>query len=281
MTQTEERSVSSADTPFVPIEKIVSLCKRRGFVYPNSEIYGGVSGIYDFGPLGVELRNNIRRFWWWSMVQTNDNVVGIEGNIITHPRVWEASGHVENFVDRLVDCKNCKRGFRYDHLPEENMRLNKCPVCGGELTEPRRFNLMMETYIGVVEGERMKTYLRGEACQNIYLDYDNVLKSSRVQIPFGICQIGKAFRNEVTLGPFIMRQREFEQWDLQFFTHPSEMEQWFAYWQEERSAWCRDLITHPERLRLRPHAEDELAHYAKKATDIEYDVPGIGWKEWE
>jgi glycyl-tRNA synthetase len=210
MTQTEDKtSLSTEDTPLVPIEKIVSLCKRRGYVYPNSEIYGGVSGIYDFGPLGVELRNNIRRYWWWSMVQLNDNVLGIEGSIITHPRVWEASGHVENFVDRLVDCKKCKRRHRVDHLPAENLEQNTCPVCGGELMEPRTFNLMMETYIGVVEGERMKTYLRGEACQNIYLDYDNVLKSSRMQIPFGICQIGKAFRNEVTPGNFLFRQREF------------------------------------------------------------------------
>ena len=234
MTQAQGQSVFTGDTPFVPIEKIVSLCKRRGFVYPNSEIYGGISGIYDFGPLGVELRNNIRRFWWWSMVQTNDNVVGIEGAIITHPRVWEASGHVENFVDRLVDCKNCKRRFRYDHLPEEDVRQNRCPVCGGELTEPRTFNLMMETYIGVLEGERTKTYLRGEASQNIYLDYDNVLKSSRMSIPFGICQIGKAFRNEVTPGNFLFRQREFEQWDLQFFVHPSEMQHWFDYWKARR-----------------------------------------------
>jgi len=146
MTQTEDRtSLSTEDTPLVPIEKVVALSKRRGFVYPNSEIYGGVSGIYDFGPLGVELRNNIRRYWWWSMVQLNDNVLGIEGNIITHPRVWEASGHVENFVDRLVDCKNCKRRWRVDHLPAENLEQNKCPLCGGELTEPRTFNLMMET----------------------------------------------------------------------------------------------------------------------------------------
>jgi glycyl-tRNA synthetase len=229
------------------------------------------------------MRRNLRNHWWMYMVQTRENVVGIEGAIITHPRVWEASGHVENFSDPLVDCKSCRRRFRADHLAEANGGVlpETCPECGGALTEPRRFNLLMETELGVVEGERLKTYLRGEACQNIYLDWDNVMKSSRVKIPFGICQIGKAFRNEVTLGPFIMRQREFEQWDLQFFTHPSEMEQWFAYWQEERSAWCRDLITHPERLRLRPHAEDELAHYAKKATDIEYDVPGIGWKEWE
>src|SRR6266705_1210315 len=267
MTQTENKPATQ-ETPFVPIEKIVALCKRRGFVYPNSEIYGGVSGIYDFGPLGVELRNNIRRYWWWSMVQTNDNVVGIEGSIITHPRVWEASGHIENFVDRLVDCKNCKRRFRLDHLPEENVRLKKCPVCGGELTEPRTFNLMM------------KTYLRGEACQNIYLDYDNVLKSSRMQIPFGICQIGKAFRNEVTPGNFLFRQREFEQWDLQFFVHPSEMQKWFDYWKQFRFEWYKGIINHKDRLRFRAHGPDELAHYAKQAFDIEYQTV-LGWMEWE
>src|SRR5581483_1224337 len=195
---------SAASETFVPMDKIVSLCKRRGFVYQNSEIYGGVAGLYDFGPLGVEMRRNLRTHWWTYMVQTRENVVGIEGAIITHPRVWEASGHVENFSDPLVDCKNCRRRFRADQLSEANGgRLpEQCPECGGELTEPRRFNLLMETELGVVEGERMKTYLRGEACQNIYLDWDNVVKSSRVQIPFGICQIGKAFRNEVTPGNF-------------------------------------------------------------------------------
>ncbi len=279
MTQVENKPTTN-DTPFVPIEKIVALCKRRGFVYPNSEIYDGVSGIYDFGPLGVELRNNIRRYWWWSMVQMNDNVVGIEGAIITHPKVWEASGHVENFVDRLVDCKNCKRRFRIDHLPEENVIQNKCPECGGELTEPRTFNLLMETYLGVVEGERMKTYLRGEACQNIFLDFVNVVKSSRVQIPFGICQIGKAFRNEVTPGNFLFRQREFEQWDLQFFVHPSEMQQWFDYWKEKRFEWYKGLINHKDRLHFRQHGHDELAHYAKQAFDIEYKTI-LGWQEWE
>ena len=261
----------------------MSLCKRRGFVYQNSEIYGGVAGLYDFGPLGVEMRRNLKNLWWSFMVQTRENTVGIEGAILTHPRVWEASGHVENFSDPLVDCKSCRHRFRSDHLMEANGGIlpTKCPDCGGELTEPRRFNLLMETELGVVEGERMKTYLRGEACQNIYLDWDNVMKSTRVRIPFGICQIGKAFRNEVTLGPFIMRQREFEQWDLQFFVHPSEMEKWFAYWQEERSGWCRGLVNRGERVRLREHTPDELAHYAKRATDIEYFVPGVGWKEWE
>jgi glycyl-tRNA synthetase len=279
MTQTENKPIAQ-DTPLVPIEKIVSLSKRRGFVYPNSEIYGGVAGIYDFGPLGVEFRNNIRRYWWWSMVQTQDNVVGIEGAIITHPRVWEASGHVENFVDRLVDCKNCKRRFRFDHLPPESAQQRKCPVCGGELTEPRTFNLLMETYLGVVEGDRMKTYLRGEACQNIYLDYDNVLKSSRMQIPFGICQIGKAYRNEVTPGNFLFRQREFEQWDLQFFVHPSEMQKWFDYWKEYRFEWYKSIINHKDRLHFREHGSDELAHYAKQAFDIEYRTV-LGWQEWE
>ncbi len=279
MTQTENE-IQSPDTPLVPIDKVVSLAKRRGFVYPNSEIYGGVSGIYDFGPLGVEMRNNIRRYWWWSMVQNHDNVVGIEGAIITHPRVWEASGHVENFTDTLVDCKKCKRRFRIDHLPEENVVQNKCPNCGGELMEPRKFNLLMETYLGVVEGDKMKTYLRGEACQNIYLDFANVVKTSRVQVPFGICQIGKAFRNEVTPGNFLFRQREFEQWDLQFFVHPSEMDKWFNYWQDFRFNWYTDLVHHKDRLRLREHGPDELAHYAKKAYDIEYRTI-LGWQEWE
>jgi glycyl-tRNA synthetase len=277
MTQLEQHTDEAA---FVPVEKVVSLCKRRGFVYPNSEIYGGISGVYDFGPLGVELRNNIRRYWWWSMVQTQDNVVGIEGAILTHPRVWEASGHIENFVDRLVECKTCKRRFRVDHLPAENLEQKKCPNDGGELMEPRTFNLLMETYLGVVEGERMKTYLRGEACQNIYLDFINVLKSSRMKIPFGICQIGKAFRNEVTPGNFLFRQREFEQWDLQFFVHPNEMQHWFEYWKERRFAWYRGLVNHKDRLRLRAHGPDELAHYARQAFDIEYQTV-LGWQEWE
>ncbi len=283
MTQTENQTggkLEMKDTPLVPVEDIVSLCKRRGFVYPNSEIYGGVAGIYDFGPLGVELRNNIRRYWWWSMVQNHDNVVGIEGAIITHPRVWEASGHVENFVDKLVECSNCKRRYRVDHLPTENVAQNKCPNCGGQLGEPRPFNLLMETYLGVIEGDKTKTYLRGEACQNIYLDYDNVLKSSRMQVPFGICQIGKAFRNEVTPGNFLFRQREFEQWDLQFFVHPSEMQQWFDYWKEYRYNWYMNIINHKDRIRFRPHASDELAHYAKQAFDIEYRTI-LGWQEWE
>lgn len=259
------------------LDKIVSLCKRRGFVYPNSEIYGGVAGVYDFGPLGVLLRKNLKEHWWRTFTQLRDDCVGIDGAILTHPRVWEASGHVESFSDPLVDCKRCRRRYRADHLEEQGQTV--CPVCGGEFTEPRRFNLLMQTELGVVEGEKMTTYLRGEACQNIYLDFQNVLDSTRQRLPMGICQIGKAFRNEVTLGPFVMRQREFEQWDLQWFCHPDEMERWFTYWKSERFAFYEGLINHPERLRFRAH--DALAHYAKAAFDIEYDAPGLGWKEWE
>jgi len=277
---TPEATEGTPEANFVPMEKLVALCKRRGFVYPNSEIYGGVAGIYDFGPLGVELRTNLRRHWWRSMVQLRDDVVGIEGAIITHPRVWEASGHVEHFADPLVDCKNCKRRFRLDHLTEEERIERRCPVCGGELTEARPFNLLMETYLGVIEGERTRTYLRGEACQNIYLDYDNVKSSTRVRVPFGICQIGKAFRNEVTPGNFLFRQREFEQWDLQYFVHPAEMDKYFDYWKEQRFRWYQNLIRHKDRLRLREHRPDELAHYAKKAFDIEYQTV-LGWQEWE
>jgi glycyl-tRNA synthetase len=280
MTQTEDQ-IATQETPLVPLENIVALCKRRGFVYPNSEIYGGIAGFYDFGPLGVELRNNIRRYWWWSMVQQHENVVGIEGAIITHPRVWDASGHVENFVDTLVECGKCKQRFRVDHLPPENLEKGICPNKDhGPLSEPRTFNLLMETYLGVIEGERMKTYLRGEACQNIYLDFDNVIKSSRMQVPFGICQIGKAFRNEVTPRNFLFRQREFEQWDLQFFVHPNDMERWFEFWKDYRFKWYQSIINHKDRMRFREHGKDELAHYAKSAYDIEYQTI-LGWQEWE
>ena len=282
MTQVENKP-EVQETPFVPIEKIVSLCKRRGFVYPNSEIYRRCVGYRASTTSGRSASNCATTFaatgggQWCRPMITSSGSRALSSLI---HKVWEASGHVENFVDRLVDCKKCKRRFRVDHLPPENLAQNKCPVCGGELTEPRKFNLMMETYIGVVEGERMKTYLRGEACQNIYLDYDNVLKSSRVQIPFGICQIGKAFRNEVTPGNFLFRQREFEQWDLQFFVHPSEMQQWFDYWKERRFEWYKGMLNHKDRLRFRAHGTDELAHYAKQAFDIEYQTI-LGWQEWE
>lgn len=283
------------------LEKIVSLCKRKGFVFPNSEIYGGIQGFYDYGPLGVELKNNIKKVWWRSMVQEHENVVGIDGAIITHPKVWSASGHVQNFNDPLVDCKKCRKRFRADHLVPELAieeegattkdrikRINKslkdknikCPGCGGELTDVRQFNLMVETSLGVVEGEKKTAYLKGEACQTIYLDYNNVLNSTNKKIPFGICQIGKAFRNEITPGHFLFRQREFEQWDMQWFTNPKEMGKWYEYWKEERMVWYKSLVNHKNKLRFRQHEKNELAHYAKVAFDIEYETP-FGWKEWE
>ncbi len=281
------------------LEKIISLCKRRGFVYQNSEIYGGIQGFYDYGPLGVEMKNNIKKLWWEEMTKNHENVVGIDGAIITHPKVWEASGHVQNFTDPLVDCKKCKKRFRADHLLEKiiieesgaadedviasltkALKGKKCPECGGELTKPRRFNLLVEVGLGVVEGEKNKTYLRGEACQNIYLNYENVLDSLHLKIPFGIIQIGKAFRNEITPKQFLFRQREFEQWDLQWFVNPKEMEKWYEYWRKERMKWYQELIEKKENIRFRKHEKDELAHYAKIAYDIEYKTP-FGWKEWE
>ncbi len=281
------------------MEKIVSLCKRRGFVYPNSEIYGGIQGFYDFGPLGVELKNNIKREWWEEMVTKRDDVYGIDGAIVTHPKVWEASGHVEGFTDPLVDCKKCKKRFRADHLVEDlkiedtgtadeefikrldkNLKGVKCPECGGELGKAKRFNLMVDVGLGVIEGQKRKTYLRGEACQNIYLNYQNVLDSFSPKIPFGIAQIGKAFRNEITPRNFLYRQREFEQWDLQWFVDPKEMEKWYEYWKKERMKWYLSLANQKKKVRLRKHGKDELAHYAKVAYDIEYQTP-FGWKEWE
>jgi len=281
------------------LSKVVSLCKRRGFVFPNSEIYGGIAGFYDFGPLGVEMKNNIKREWWKEMVQSRKDVVGIDGSIITHPKVWEASGHVEGFTDPLVECKKCHKRFRADHLVEDlkieetgaadddlierlekELKGVKCPECNGDLGKPKRFNLLVEAGLGVLEGQKTKVYLRGEACQNIYLDYQNVLDSMRVKIPFGIAQIGRAFRNEITPRNFLYRQREFEQWDLQWFTNPKEMERWYDYWKEERMRWYKGLINHKENIRFRQHRQDELSHYAKIAFDIEYKTP-LGWKEWE
>ncbi len=264
------------------MEKIVSLCKRRGFIFPGSEIYGGLQGFYDFGPLGVEMKNNLKRLWWNWMIKKHENIVGIDGAIITNPRVWEASGHVKNFADSLVECKKCHHRFKADDIGGD-----KCPDCDGSLTEPKVFNILVPTQLGVIENEKIDAYLRGEACQTIYLDYKNVLNTARLKIPFGICQIGKAFRNEVTPGNFLYRQREFEQWDLQWFCHPDEMEKWFEYWKNERMAWYKSIFTHPENLGFYKH--EKLAHYAKKAYDIEYiispigkEIEGIHWRgDWD
>lgn len=257
------------------LSKVVSLCKRRGLVFPNSEIYGGIQGFYDYGPLGVEMKNNIKCLWWREMTRRHENVVGIDGDIITHPLVWEASGHVKGFVEPLAECKKCHHRFR-----STDLQAKKCPDCGGPLTEPKQFNILVETSLGVVEGEKRTAYLRGEACQNIYLNYQNVLDSIHLKIPFGIVQIGKAFRNEITPKQFLFRLREFEQWDLQWFTRPQEMDQWYEFWKEERLKWYQSLISQPKKIRFRQHDKKELAHYAKKAFDIEYETP-FGWKEWE
>ncbi len=260
------------------MEKIVSLCKRRGFVFPNSEIYGGLQGFYDYGPLGVEMKNNLKQLWWKWFTREHENIVGIDGTIIDHPKVWEASGHTKSFVDPLSECKKCHHRFKSDDLTSE-----KCPDCDGELTKPKEFNLLMSTELGVIEGEKTKAYLRGEACQTIYLNYKNVLDSTRIKIPFGIVQIGKAFRNEVTPGNFIFRQREFEQWDLQWFTHPSEMDKWFEFWKSERMKWYQSLFNDHSRLTFYKH--EKLAHYVKKAFDIKFDdkeMEGIHWRQdWD
>lgn len=267
------------------MEKLVSLCKRRGFVFQSSEIYGGINSIYDFGPLGVELKNNIKKQWWRSMVQMHDNIVGLDSGILMHPKIWEASGHLAGFTDPLVDCKSCHKRFRADHLLEAaglkpdfrpGSKLAgdvKCPECGGELTEIRDFNLMFKTFMGALEDSASEIYLRPETAQGIYVNFLNVLNSTRQKLPFGIAQIGKAFRNEITPGNFIFRMREFEQMEMQFFINPKDSEKWFNDWREKRIQWYQDLGVKKEHLKLRDHEKNELAHYAKGACDVEYAFP--------
>ena len=265
----------------VSMDKLVSLCKRRGFVYQSSEIYGGLSSAWDYGPLGVELKKNIQNTWWKEMTQLHDNIVGIDAAILMHPRVWEASGHVENFSDPLVDCKECKTRFRADHLDEEALASKKCPDCGGELTEPRQFNLMFQTHMGPVADDGSVVYLRPETAQGIFVNFKNVMQSSRVKIPFGIAQVGKAFRNEITTKNFIFRTCEFEQMEMQFFVKPGEDEKWFDYWREQRwNYYVNKLGIKPESIRWHQHGPNELAHYAKDAYDIEFDFP-FGFSELE
>ncbi len=264
----------------ISMEELVSLCKRRGFVFQSSEIYGGLSSAWDYGPMGVALKNNIRDFWWKEMTQLHDNIVGVDAAILMHPRVWEASGHVENFSDPLVDCKNCKMRFREDNLPEENRAEKKCPECGGELTDPRQFNLMFKTHLGPVEEGGSTVFLRPETAQGIYVNFKNVVQTSRVKIPFGIAQVGKAFRNEITTKNFIFRTCEFEQMEMQYFIRPDEDDKWFDYWREERWNYYQKLGIRDSKLRWHQHGPDELAHYAKAAFDIEYEFP-FGWNELE
>ena len=264
------------------LEKIVALAKRRGFIFPGSEIYGGLGGTWDYGPLGVELKNNIKREFWRSMVYERGDVVGLDAAILMNPKVWEASGHVEAFADPLVECKICHERLRTDQIEEiqkhELTHKGKKP----EWTEPRKFNLLVEAKLGVVEDKKDKIYLRGEITQGVHVNFKNVLDSTRVQIPFGIAQVGKAFRNEITPGNFTFRSREFEQMEMQFYVKPEkrESQKWYEFWKNERLMWYQSLGMTKSKLRFRQHEEGERAHYAKDAWDIEYDSP-FGWKEFE
>ncbi len=259
----------------IKMEKLMSLCKRRGFIFLSSEIYGGQSAFWDFGPLGVEIKNNIKNLWWKYMVHENENIEGLDSSIIMHPKIWEASGHVEGFHDPMVDCKECKRRFR-----TEDIEGDVCPVCGGELTDIRQFNLMFKTHVGPVEDSASIAYLRPETAQGIYANFLNVINSSRQKIPFGIAQIGKAFRNEITPGNFIFRSREFEQMEMQFFVKPDTADYWMDYWKQQRWDFHIRLGIRPERIRWHEHGHGELAHYAKTAFDIQYRFP-FGWAELE
>jgi len=261
------------------MDKLVSLTKRRGFIFQSSEIYGGTGSVWDYGPLGVELKRNIKDLWWSAMVHQRDDVEGLDAAILMHPRVWEASGHVAGFTDPLVECSNCHRRFRAD-LPE--VEGGQCPTCGtrNAFGEPRMFNLMFRTFMGPVEDAASTVYLRPETAQGEYVNFLNVQTSARQKVPFGIAQVGKAFRNEITPGNFIFRTREFEQAEMQFFVKPGTDDEWFERWKAERMAWHESLGIRKENLRFHEHTKEELAHYAKKAYDIEYQFP-FGWKEFE
>ncbi|MBN2030845.1 glycine--tRNA ligase [bacterium] len=264
------------------MEKIVSLCKRRGILFQSSEIYGGINACYDYGPLGVELKRNVNQYWWETMVHQREDIVGLDAAILMHPKVWEASGHVESFTDPLVDCRICKQRFREDEIDPKKLEKKQCPHCGNKdsLTEARQFNLMFRTHMGPVEEAASTIYLRPETAQGIYVNYKNVMDSSRKKIPFGIAQIGKAFRNEITPGNFIFRTREFEQMEMQYFVKPGDDDAVFQQWREERLTWYVNLGIRKEKLRFHQHGKDELAHYAKVAYDIQYEFP-FGWKELE
>ena len=278
------------------LDAIVNLSKRRGFVYPSSEIYGGLRAAWDYGPLGVELKNNIKRQWWRSMVQEREDIVGLDSSVILAREVWEASGHVTNFTDPLTECQVCHKRYRADHLleayeekhghpPEHGLADITCPNCGtrGAFDEPRQFNTMLRTYLGAVEDTSGLAYLRPETAQGIFINYKNVLTTSRRKIPFGIGQIGKSFRNEITPGNFIFRTREFEQMEMEFFVRPGSDEEWHDYWIEARLAWYTELGIKKENLRLYEHPKEKLSHYSKRTVDIEYrfDFVGSEWGELE
>ena len=268
----------------VSMEEIVSLCKRRGFIFPSSEIYGGLGSTYDFGHYGVLLKNNVKGEWWRAMIGERDDIVALDSAILQHPRVWEASGHLAGFTDPLVDCKTCKQRFRADKLEDAacgekpSKHPGEGPNC--ELTEARQFNLMFETHVGPVRDDASVAYLRPETAQGIFINFKNVLQFARKKPPFGIAQIGKSFRNEITPGNFIFRTREFEQMEMEFFVPPADAERWYREWIELRRDWYTDLGIRPDYLRVRPHDSDELSHYSSATSDIEYLFP-IGWSELE
>ncbi len=266
------------------LDKIVSLCKRRGFVYPGSEIYGGLRGTWDYGPLGTELKFNIKQEWWKAMVKNREDVVGISTSIIMNPKVWEASGHITGFNDPLIECKTCHQRFRADQedIVAEHEKFHKEKNEKIDWTEEKKFNLLVEAKLGVVEGEKNTAYLRGEITQGVHVNFKNVLNSSRLKIPFGIAQIGKAFRNEITPGNFTYRSIEFEQMELQYYIKPDEKEsiKFYEFWKNFRMGWYKSLGINSDNLRFREHQKNELAHYAKVAWDIEYNTP-FGWKECE
>ena len=278
MATVSSRITGSADFE-ARLGDIVSLCKRRGFVFPSSEIYGGLASCWDYGPLGAELKANIRSLWWEYMVTTRENVVGMDGSILMHPETWVASGHVESFHDPMVDCRVCKKRFRVDQM--EHPGSKTCPDCGSRdsLTEPRNFNLMLATQLGPTDESGMKVYLRPETCQAIYLDFKQIQQVMRLRVPFGIAQVGKSFRNEIVTKAFIFRSREFEQMEMQFFIREAEGAQWFDYWKGERLRFYTDVLA-IKPAKLRWHAHEQLAHYARAAEDIEYEFP-FGWKELE
>jgi glycyl-tRNA synthetase len=257
------------------LEKIVSLCKRRGFIFQSSEIYGGLAATYDYGPLGAELKRNVKELWWRTNVYERADIDGLDCSILMHPMTWMASGHVSNFEDSLVDCKGCKKRFKVEHVTGK-----KCPECGGELTEPRQFNMMLKTHLGPIEDETSLTYMRPETAQGIFVNFQNVVNSMRRKLPFGVAQMGKSFRNEVTTKSFTFRSREFEQMEIEFFVKPGADEEWYQKWVEERFAWYSKYGIRAENLRKREHEKTELAHYAKACTDIEYKFP-FGWSELE
>ncbi len=284
MTAPADTNPGAMSDDVVTMDKIVALCKRRGFVFPSSEIYGGVGSTYDFGHYGVLLKNNVKNEWWRAMLQERDDIVAIDSAILQHPRVWEASGHLAGFTDPLVDCRTCGQRFRADHLAElpcgrkPSMHPGETDECS--LTEARDFNLMFETTIGPVKESGATAYLRPETAQGIFINFKNVLQFSRKKPPFGIAQVGKSFRNEITPGNFIFRTREFEQMEMEFFVPPAEATRWFEHWLSERERWYVELGIRPDHLRLRAHAAEELSHYSSATSDVEYLFP-IGWSELE